>query len=251
MADWHDLNSELDRWLKTGTPATFWWRDDDAIEPTAPLTRMLDIVSRHDACLGLAVIPSLATPELRTLLLENPGVSVLQHGFAHINHAPLGEKSAELGHHRGHEILLQELASGFSQVQDFDTFQPVLVPPWNRIDHAILSKLSDIGYKGISTNIFRRAPYAAPGLVSINAHVDIFNWRGGRGFVGTGKALDGVIKHLSERREAKVDATEPTGLLTHHLVHDEGCWQFIEEFLACLGNHQGARLVDISEALAP
>jgi hypothetical protein len=251
MADWQDLSRELNLWQEKEIPATFWWRDDDAIEPTAHLTRMLDIVRCYDAPLGLAVIPTSAKPELDGLLENFPQVSVLQHGIAHINHAPEGEKSAELGAHRGHQVLLHELASGLTRIQKFQHCQPVLVPPWNRIDLAVLPKLAAIGYKGISTNICRRTPYAEPGLISINAHVDIINWRGTRGFTGTAKALDEVIEHLIERRTAQVDVSEPTGILTHHLVHDEGCWHFIEEFMDYIGNHDGAQLISISKALTP
>jgi len=238
-------------WRQMHMPAPFWWRDDDAIQSSDQLTRMLDITSRYSAFLGLAVIPSLAKPELRNLLTPYPRVSVLQHGFAHINHASGSEKKSELGLHRDPEIILKALASGLSVINKFTTSLPVLVPPWNRIDSGLISKLAAIGYGGISTVNCRRSIYAAPGLISINTHVDIINWRGTREFIGTGPALDRVIKHLSKKRIANIDIGEPTGLLTHHLVHDDACWEFIENFLDCLGNHDGARLINIAEALTP
>ena len=36
-APWAALNAELDCWAAAGRCATFWWRDDDAGEMTAPL----------------------------------------------------------------------------------------------------------------------------------------------------------------------------------------------------------------------
>ncbi len=251
MADWRDLDNELDAWQEIETPATFWWRDDDAIEPTEQLSRMLELVRRHSTSLALAVIPSKAKVELRSLIENFKAVNVLQHGFAHTNHSPSGEKRSELGPHRDQAVLMEELASGFTEIWKFKAYLPILVPPWNRIDSNILSKLPEIGYKGISTYTNRSAKFAAPGLVSVNAHVDIIDWPATRNFVGTNRALDMVTKHLKDRRTGMVDSTEPTGLLTHHLVHDEGCWTFIDEFLNALGNHGSARVISISEALTP
>jgi len=98
--DWQSLTEELDCWDKNGLCATFWWRDDDATTPSPNLHRMLDIAEQHGAPLALAVIPSLAKPELAELLNTHMNVDVLQHGFAHTNHAPPDEKKSEFGQHR-------------------------------------------------------------------------------------------------------------------------------------------------------
>ncbi len=66
----------------------------------------------------------------------------------------------------------------------------------------------------------------------VDVHVDLVDWRGGRGFVGLSAALDQVLGHLAVRRGGSADGDEPTGLMTHHLVHDAGCWDFVAEFLA-------------------
>jgi len=249
MTDWPDLDRELDAWRQNGKSATFWWRDDDATHPTGPLSRLLDLAGGNDAPLALAVIPHTAKPGLHDLLKNRPGISVLQHGFAHINHAPEGEKKTELGAHRGPDQVVGELTRGLNALREYDALHAVLVPPWNRIDDSILPLLPAIGYKGISTFGRPRAVGALPGLACINAHADIIDWHGSRGFVGTGPALGQVIGHLAARRTAKVDSDEPTGLLTHHLLHDDGCWRFIEDFLDRVGIHEGARLINISEAL--
>ena len=36
---WDWLARELDRWGESGQSASFWWRDDDATEPSAELER--------------------------------------------------------------------------------------------------------------------------------------------------------------------------------------------------------------------
>ncbi len=250
MTDWTDLGHELDMWCERGTPATMWWRDDDAIEPSQPLTRMLDLVNRYEASLALAVIPSLAKPALGELLEPGCGVVVLQHGFAHINYAPASHKKSELGDHRDREHVLADLSAGLEIIERFPASLPVLVPPWNRIDPGFLAPLPAMGYAALSTFKARQSLCIVPGLVSINTHADIINWHHGRGFIGTSAVLDQVIGHLRARRDAAVDPTEPTGLLTHHLVHDEECWRFMENFLIYLKDHMGAALINITEVLA-
>ena len=36
---------------------------------------------------------------------------------------------------------------------------------------------------------------------------------------------------LRDRREGRADITEPFGVLTHHLVHDQDIWTFTQELL--------------------
>ena len=98
---WPDLVAELDRWAAAERNATFWWRDDDAAAVTEPLLRLLELCRRHGVPLALAVIPQPADPALAALIARSDApVTVMQHGFAHRNHAPEGAKSAELGDHR-------------------------------------------------------------------------------------------------------------------------------------------------------
>jgi len=249
MTDWSDLGRELDLWRALGTPATFWWRDDDATCDSEPLSCMLEIADRFSAPLSLAVIPALVKPDLSDVVNRLPDVSVLQHGYSHTNYASPSEKKMELGLHRNTDEVISELRAGFICLENFSARLPVLVPPWNRIESTILSQLRDIGYKGVSTMNSRETTYAAPGLIRINAHVDIVDWHGSRGFIGLSGALDQFIKHLSERRMGLVSSDEPTGLLTHHLVHDRDCWKFLESLLTFLMQNNAGRLVSISEAM--
>jgi hypothetical protein len=73
--------------------------------------------------------------------------------------------------------------------------------------------------------------------------VDLIDWGAGRGFVGTGPALALVLRHLRQRRAGQVDATEPTGILTHHLVQDDAVNGFLECLLRLAWSHSGARFV--------
>ena len=228
------LEAELDRWSAGGRRATLWWRDDDACLATPALARLLAIAAAHSVPLALAVIPARFSGELVMALDAAPGCSVLQHGFQHRNHAPVGERSCELGAHRPLAVSAAELVRGRERLQSAfgARFLPVLVPPWNRIAPALVATLAGLGYRGLSTFAPRTAVSAAPGLVQCNAHVDPIAWRHGRTFIGEDEAAARLAAHLRLRRHESVDATEPTGLLSHHLDFDDAAWQFVENVLA-------------------
>ena len=100
---WQVLMEELAIWAEEERIATFWWRDDDASQPSAALERLLGLQSRYRVPLALAVIPKQLDAALALLVRAGEGVCVLQHGFAHRNHAGAGEKSMELSLHRPQE----------------------------------------------------------------------------------------------------------------------------------------------------
>jgi hypothetical protein len=125
---------------------------------------------------------------------------------------------------------------------------PVLVPPWNRIAPDVVAALPRLGLRGISC--YGARPAADAGLVRVNTHVDIIDWHGTRGFVGTEAALALLVGHLSARRTGTGDREEPTGLLTHHLVHDEASWVFIGKLLGHLRGNRAVRWIAAREAFA-
>ncbi len=242
---WRDLDRELDAWTAAGSTATFWWRDDDAVAATPALDRLLGLAEALDSSLALAVIPANADESLPRRLDGNRRVVVVQHGFAHRNHAPAGAKKAELGAHRPPAAMVQELAAGRTRLRalfgDAAPMLPILVPPWNRIDPGLVPRLPAIGITGLSSFAPRRS---APALVprQVNTHLDLLHWDARRGrepaaFVGTSAALDDVIEHLAARRLGRADADEPTGLLTHHLALDAACWSFAEQLIRRVAGH--------------
>lgn len=236
---WADLTAELDHWAGSGRTASFWWRDDDAVTATPALDRLLALSERHSVPLALAVIPSRADRSLAEALARSSApVTVLQHGFAHRNHAPADEKSQELGDHRNPDEAVIELERGREKLAALfgDRFVPAMVPPWNRIGGGVAAVLAGHGFRGLSTF----GPREAAGGGRVNTHVDIIDWRGG-GFAGEAACLAVAIGHLADRRAGRCDADEPTGLLTHHLVQDDACWRFVDRFLAEIGGHRSTR----------
>ena len=248
--DWSDLTDELDAWRAEGRIASLWWRDDDAVAPAPALARLAGLACEHGVTVGLAVIPAPAQPSLAPWL-EPARVEVLQHGWTHRSHAAGDEKKSELGHHRACGVMAEELTQGLAKLRELAGARclPVLVPPWNRIDPVLIPALPRAGFHGLSVYGPRTAAEPAPGLRQTNCHVDVVDWRGGRGFVGRDRALAAVVGHLAARRERSVDPSEATGLLTHHAVHEEATWTFIARFLERTVRHPAARWLAPGEAI--
>jgi hypothetical protein len=186
------------------------------------------------------------------LALQPARATLLQHGYAHQNHAPIGEKKAELGAHRPADAVIEELARGWRRMTALfgETWAPILVPPHNRIATEVVRGLAGLGFRGLSTHGPRPALFATPDLVQVNTHLDIMHWPDPRGFLGEAESLDLLIARLRARRRGEVDADEPTGLLTHHPAHDEPAWGFLETLLDRLAEHPAARFVETGEAFA-
>ncbi len=257
MTGWADLAVELDAWASEGRVAALWWRDDDAADATEPLEQLLDLAGKASVPLTLAVIPTGATPALCDLLAGYPNAELAQHGYAHLNHAGSGEKKIELGAHRPADHVIAELAAGWQALdQRFGNrlgfrLQPILVPPWNRIAPHLIPMLPELGYAGLSTFGARSRAEPVAGLRQINTHIDIMDWRGGRCFVGEDRALTLTVEQLCARRFGTVDDDEPTGLLTHHLVHDQGAWRFIGRLINEVAGHAAGRWLDAGALFKP
>lgn len=251
MVGWRELDAELDAWAAAGRRATLWWRDDDAVSDGPALRRLLRLAADLGIPLSVAVIPARARPDLAEALNTVPGVHVVQHGWDHENHAAPSGRKAELAPGRPWRRVLAELARGREILSAMfaGCFLPVLVPPWNRIDPGLVGRLPGAGYAAVSTFKPRQSPMPAPGLVQINCHVDPVDWRGSRGFVGEEAALSAAVSHLRARRTGAADPEEPTGILTHHRVHDEAAWTFLGAFGQNLRGHAAAAWISLGTAM--
>ena len=241
---WRVLDAELARWRDAGRTADFWWRDDDAAKPSAPLTRLLDVSQRSAVPLALAVVPLEAVPELFSGLKA----SVLMHGTDHVNRAARGEKKTEFAAAEPEDEAIARLAAARARLAKHAgaRFLPLLAPPWNRFKRSLAAHLPDAGLRGLSGYGARDSAHAAAGVAQANTHVDIIDWRGTRRFVGEEAALRAAAGHLAARRSGKADAAEPTGWLTHHALHDDAVWRFLEQLFERT-SARGARWRDALE----
>lgn len=248
MTGWHAIDEELARWREAGHEPVLWWRDDDAADATPALDRLLDLHHLVKVPLALAIVPANATPALADRLEQAPGVDLLQHGYAHTNHAPAPDRKTELGLHRPEMIVLGELGTGRMALERLfgDRTLPVLVPPWNRIAPALVPTLPEVGYHGLSTFGTRRRAHPVSGLLQVNTHVDLIDWQSRR-FAGEDAALAAFGRALTASRTG---TDEPVGVLSHHLAMDEEAWDFLNSLWERLGSMPGLKLMPARELFA-
>jgi len=229
--------AELQLWRDQGLTLPLWWRDDDAIAPTPALERLLAMAQGLGAPLHLAVIPGNAEEALAERLRDAAQVHVMAHGWKHQSHAPADEKKAEFGAHRPANVMLDEAARGWRRLESLFRSQalPVFVPPWNRICPAVVEGLTGCGIAAVSTIGPRPAKCPAPGLVQVNTHLDPVAWRAGGGLADPAALAAEIAANLAARRGGQADNSEPFGLLTHHLAHDEPVWSFTATLAEVLG----------------
>lgn len=249
MASWTDLDEEFGRWADAGRRAGLWWRDDDAVAPGPRLERLAELSREFGVALGLAVIPELAEDALGEALADLPGLKFLVHGLMHQNRAPADEKKAEFGRHRPVCELLGDAALGWERLSGrFPRLaMPIFVPPWNRIDADLVRRLPLAKIQGLSRFGPRTAAQPAASLMECNCHLDLIDWRGGRGFVGQSAALNTLITHLKGRRAGTFDPDESSGVLSHHGIMDQAGRDFLAELFARTQECDGAHWLTIDE----
>ena len=234
------MTNELDRWAELDLTANLWLRDDDAIEITGALVQLTQLSATFHIPLLLAVIPQPAKAELHGLFDEHPLLSAAVHGYEHRNHAKTGQKSIELGGQRSDDQVCRELLASREKLKSVlaGKLTDILVPPWNRISEPVARRLPELGFNCVSTFGAAAEANDTKGLCQLNTHLDIIDWKGNRGGRDPDWLVKEFVKLLHEARDA---GGTPVGILTHHLVHDEIAWMFLEELLALTARHPAVR----------
>lgn len=237
------LRDHLDRLGDTGKTATFWLRDDDAVDPTQALDRLLLATGEQAIPLTLAVIPEKTGKPLAERLERERHALVAVHGWSHRNHAEPPAKKQELGLHRPAEAVLSQLSQGREKLQELHgpACLAMLVPPWNRIAPEIVARLPSAGFAALS--VFGREEPAP--LPLLNTHVDIMDWRGTRG----GRDSDQIFSDILDLLESE-QPVPAIGILTHHLVHDEQAWQVIDALFELTASHPACRWLSPQQILS-
>jgi hypothetical protein len=230
--DWTDLQTELKHWADTGLHLPLWWRDDDAVEHTPALDRLIALSYDVDVRVHIAVIPYYAKQNLSDVVLATEYLIPVVHGWAHRNTAPLTSKKSEFG--TFNQAAAQKAKDGLTLLHAIfgDRLAPMFVPPWNRVDPALFPDLARAGFTTVSTATPRAAAHPVPGLTQINTHIDPIDWRGTRGLVDPQILVARIVALLRDRRNGVTDNAEPLGYLTHHLVHTQDIWDFSKQFFA-------------------
>jgi hypothetical protein len=221
MLGWRRLEAEIAHWREAGHRPRLWWRDDDARTDTPQLRRLIVQVARADLPLCLGVIPDGLDRRLCVAVAPFERIVALQHGVDHVDRT--GAPS-EFRPDESADRVASRLREGWAALEGFGRRLPVYIPPWNAITPNVEAALGLSGHQGLSA----WAGLSRPGRT--DAHIDLLHWRGGPRFAGHERILVRLTEALRlRRREGRWD--DPVGLLTHHLVHDEPAWRFLDELL--------------------
>ncbi|MCW6510582.1 polysaccharide deacetylase [Lichenifustis flavocetrariae] len=239
---WAPVSAALDRAAESGRTIEVWLRDDDAVSSTAALDRLAALARSRQLPVLLAVIPQRADWNLADFIAAEPLFTPTQHGFSHTNHARAGERACEMGGDRPLTSVLDDVMRGRDKLAALfgRRHAHILVPPWNRVDPALLPHLPDARFCALST--FADAHAGNRDLPVLNSTLDIIDWRNGRRCHAEAK----LVQRLSDL----IDRPEPIGILTHHLVHDDEAWQFLDHAFGWLASHGSVRLTSADAILA-
>jgi hypothetical protein len=247
---WAEVRAELDVWSAKRRDALFWWRDDDATQANDKLEALLELSKSFSVPVALSAIPANAKPNLAKLVAKNESAEILVHGLRHVNHAARDRTKRELGGEISLEEVLLDAATGLrlARARLGPKCLPVLVPPWNRITARAVPHLPKLGFKGLSTWKPRVTKLAAPGLIQVNAHLDLVDWRHGR-VLKSQRTVAGLLLRKLRWRRAKASRTEePLGILTHHAYWSRAKERLLASLLAMLAEHPATRFVKASDA---
>ncbi|MGE3831454.1 MAG: polysaccharide deacetylase family protein [Parvibaculaceae bacterium] len=227
---WQPLIDELAEWRAAGLAPSLWLRDDDAVEPTPLLDRLVTLTAKRKIPLVLAVIPAKTDERLAAHLRSIEHVHPCVHGWAHANHAPPGEKKQELGGHREKSEVLVELTRGFARLRELhgERLLPLLVPPWNRVSPDIVAELPQLGFAAFSTFGHKPLPHPS-GLAIVNCHVDLIDWKNGARCRDYGQL---IAELAGELKRSRLSDQAPVGVLSHHLVSTDDVFAFLEGLFA-------------------
>jgi len=234
------LLDELNAWKRTSMTVALWWRDDDAALPCVELDRLIQLSNEHAVPCGLATIPARAGEPLKKNISDASHIWILQHGYAHINHAPSGNGAWELGLHRPKSVVLDDLRNGMLKLSQLfkSRFVPVIVPPWNKMDSELFPYLPVMGFRGVSASYKKQRPVPPSDLRIADAQCDVLTWKKKEArFAGTEHCVHDLVEHLKDKRTGMVDDDEPTCVLTHHLEMDNDAWDFMDALFSLTTAH--------------
>lgn len=246
---WQPLRDELSQWSALGRTARLWLRDDDTVAITPALERLSALASAHGAPILIATIPARAEMRLGDYFAAHPLLEPAVHGYAHADHAQAGRKTQEFPIARGAEVIIDELQRGRARLSEIfgARLTSIYVPPWNRISREVAALLPGVGFTALSGFGTATLMPSGSALREINTHVDIIDWRGNRG----GRDHAWLVRELVDQLVAARDGGRAhVGVLTHHLVHDETAWCFLDALLDETAHHSAVQWTRASDLVS-
>jgi len=229
-----------------------WWRDDDVIDDTEELKKLISFSCLNKIPVNLAVIPQKLSNEAVILIKQYAHLSVIQHGYSHTNYANVGDPLNEFGLLRSLEIQLKEIRIGFEKlITAFgNQFVPVFVPPWGHIAESVIEQVSTIGIKGISLIGDHDKMY--PNLINNNVHVDIHSWKteSDTSYEVIIRAYNQIIDDVNNKikKEKSDDDCLTIGILTHSQIMGNNDWHIFGKLVKAI-KKMGIEFIGIGKIL--
>ena len=220
---WHharnDLGTAIDICLTrelakddSQVPITVFFRADDVAVPGKQYQELIQVFSRHQVPLSMAVVPTWLTRKrwkvIRQLCRTAPRLwCFYQHGWRHQNHEQAGKKQ-EFGPARPLGDIQHDLLRGRDRLAFLmgDVFYPAFTPPWNRCSKETLDFLKDSGYRAVSRSHGAHPP-APDGLRDYPINVDLHTRKDHSAAIGW--------QHLFEDLATAI-AGRYCGIMIHH-----------------------------------
>jgi peptidoglycan/xylan/chitin deacetylase (PgdA/CDA1 family) len=228
-------------------PGTIFFRDDDAGWGDERLWALLDLFDRRSLPVDVAVIPAALHPALAaelTVRARAGGVRLHQHGWAHVNHEPVGRK-CEFGPSRDLPAQEADVARGQAVLRDAfgGLLDPVFTPPWNRCTADTVAALAANGIAVLSRDS-TAAPLPDAGPAAVVEVPITVDWFGSR------KGVRWTPYELADRLAAAVRSGRPVGIMLHHAVTDSGELAALGALLALLSTHPHTRAIPLTTLAA-
>lgn len=241
MHDW--LLPVQDALEQRTSPATIFFRDDDAGWDDIALHALLDRFAAHGLAIDLAAIPTAVSEPLARRLLGRIGdgetIGLHQHGFGHANHQHAGRK-CEFGDARGHDAQHEDIDAGYQRLRHLfgERLDPIFTPPWNRCTQATADVLNTLGFASLSRD--RTAAPVEPGaLVELPVTLDWSKWmRGPHAEAQLAEQLSHALAH-----------TGPCGIMLHHADMSATDLNRLESLLGLLTRHPAAHTVSMASCV--
>lgn len=241
-----DLEKRIDRVMEAAASgATVFFRADDVAAPSENLRRLMELFGRHNAPLGLAVVPAWLTEtrwrRVAAWADRYPGRWTWhQHGWRHVNHEPAGKKQ-EFGPTRSEDRIRRDLEAGRRRLVKVmaGNFDPIFTPPWNRIGPLALDLLPKLGYDGLSRSQ-GESNKAAGRLVEIPVNLDLHTRKDDNAAEGWLDLLSNLTREL---------ANGWLGVMIHHQRMNLLAFDFLDLLLQALRRNRAIRMMGMDEIL--
>ena len=221
-------------------------RLDDVRSLCERLEGVWGLLERHGVPLHLGVIPSDLTPAAAASLRERASrsrarVSAQQHGYRHVNHGA-DKRRFEFGDARDAAEQRSDIRAGRAILERElgDLFEPIFVPPWDRLGESTLEILADEGYLAVSV-IETSASPESDRVPRIAMTTDPVKWRPEPVHRPWDETVREVTHALSERGYA--------GIELHHEIIDAAALEGLERLLARLDGVTWPTMRELAERL--